>query len=392
MTITYTHKTTAPDGLWLRLGPTTNYPKIGLMPLGTPLNVTSTVSGWHKISLAQNLSLTGKVNGSPLSQLAIPYAPEYGYCSAQFTEPWGLPPPQPSRNPYRIGVHTLGNWRAADQALAAGAPVIVGMFGKAEIVQRALAYPDRIFIYRYYVRGPVTPGQVFNGLAINNADPRNVWFVGLNENDNFGDDAAALRGRVLWDAELFDRIQQAAPGARYFGGSFGHGAPGGVEDPNGPVADALRGYIPLWKKGMGIDLHNYTKGRRFPDDPPPDAEINAPMWFEDRGDFWFKSVGLDPRAGGGFIHSETGVEAGHGGYSWAGYSQQQFARHIRSLSEIGRSPIVIPSGPNAGTWPSVDVAGAIYQMGNTDTGPNGWAGYNVEGFLSELRMFWAEGR
>lgn len=392
----YTHRVTALNGLYLRTGPTANYPKLGLMPYGTPLRVTSTDAlGWHKIDLATNLVATAKVNGTDLLQYNPQSPVSYGYCSAYYTEPWTVtpPPPQPTRKPYRIGVHVIGNMRAAETALAAGAPVLFGMHDHLKFHQLALANPHVTFIYRGYIESGArpTPRDVFNTLQVGRDNPPNLWYVGTNENDHFGDDPEALRGRALWDKDLFNMLKDVRSDIRYFGCSLGHGCPGGIEDPNGPVTAALMGYADLWKQGMGIDLHNYERGKRYPDDPPGDALIHDPIWYPKRGDFWFKNGILDPRVGGGFLHGETGVEAGHGGYLWAGYNQQQFGRSIRTLSGFGRQQIVVDSGPYKGAWPSVDVAGAIFQMGNTDTGPGGWAGYNVEGFLPELRAFWAEG-
>ena len=310
------------------------------------------------------------------------------------TTPEVTPPPISTRPPYRIGVHVIGNMGAADRAIAAGAKVIFAMHEHLGIHQRALANPHITFIYRGWVAAGQRPSplDVLHHLQVGRDNPPNLWYVGTNENDHYGDDPDALRGRVLWDGELFHRLRDIRPDIRYFGGSFGHGCPGRIEDPNGPVVAALMGYAALWNEGMGIDLHNYEKGKRYPDDPPGDALIHDPIWYPKRGDFWFRNGILDPRVGGGFIHGETGVEAGYGGYNWAGYNQQQFGRSIRTLSEFGRAPIVVESGPYKGTWPSVDLAGAIFQMGNTDTGSGGWAGYNVENYLPELRTFWAEGR
>lgn len=302
-------------------------------------------------------------------------------------------PPTPARKQYQIGVHVIGNMGAADRAIAAGSKVIFAMHEHLGIHQRALAHPDVTFIYRGWIPGGQrpTPSDMLAKLQVGRDNPPNLWYVGSNENDHFGDDPEALKGRVIWDGELFKMLKDIRSDIRYFGGSWGHGCPGGIEDPNGPVTAALMGYAPLWDAGMGIDLHNYTKGKRYQDDPPGDALIHDPIWYEDRARFWFRNGILDPSKGGGFIHGETGVEAGHGGYQWAGYSSAQFARHIRTLRSLGRADMVIPNGPYKGTWPSVDIAGAIFQMGDSNFGPGGWGGYNVEDRLSDLQAFWAEG-
>ena len=379
------------DGLRARKQPTTAAAIVGDFPAGAKLavdhNVTVGNDIWHALQV--------QAGDFPLRDNSDSTYPAYlfaahRYQGTDYTVAETVTPPVSTRPAYRIGVHVIGDWRAADQALAAGAPVIFGMHGHLEAVQRAMAWPDRIFIYRGWVPAGQRPSprDVFNLLQVGRDNPPNLWYVGSNENDHYGDDPQALRGRVHWDKDLFNMLKDVRSDIRYFGLSLGHGCPGGIEDPNGPVVDALRGYIPLWEQGMGVCLHNYTKGKRFRDDPVSDSPIHDPIWFEKRGDFWFTNVGLDPRLGGGFIHGETGVEANHGGYRWAGYSGPQFARHIRTLRDIGRSPIVIPSGPNAGTWPSVDIAGAIYMYGQDQT----WTpGYDTRGYTNELRAFWAEG-
>lgn len=388
MTKTYITKG---SGLRARKQPTTDAAIVGVFPAGSKLAVDhNDVVGediWHALPVVAGG--VGLRDATDINAPAFLWA-AHRYRGTDHTDAEVVESPPPARRPYRIGVHVIGDWRAADQALAAGAPVIFGMHGHLEIHQRALANPDRIFIYRGWV--PVgqrpSPRDVFNLLQVGRDNPPNLWYVGSNENDHYGDDPEALRGRAVWDKDLFHMLKDVRADIQYFGGSFSHGAPGGIEDPNGPVTAALMGYSDLWNEGMGIDLHNYTRGKRFPDDPPGDALIHDPIWYEKRGDFWFRNGILDPRRGGGFIHGETGDEAGHGSYKWAGYSGSQFSRSIRTLSDLGRSPIVCPSGPYAGTWPSVDRAGAIFTFGDDET----WVGgYDSRPYLSELRAFWAAG-
>ena len=383
------YKVTASPYLNIRAGATTSSPIVGRWPTGTKVSGYPS-GGWVKMPVVLGGAAPQDATGAP--NLAY-YSSEQWMEKVSVTPPPIEPPPVTTRKPYQIGVHVIGNMRAAEQALAAGAQVIFGMHDHHKMHQLALANPTKIFIYRGWIPGGQrpTPRDVFNQLQVGRDNPPNLWYVGTNENDHFGDDPEALRGRVLWDKDLFNMLKDVRSDIRYFGGSFGHGCPGGIEDPSGPVTAALMGYADLWNQGMGIDLHNYEKGKRYPDDPPSDALIHDPIWYPKRGDFWFKNGILDPRVGGGFIHGETGVEAGHGGYRWAGYNQQQFGRSVRTLREFGRQQIVVDSGPYKGTWPSVDVAGAIYQMGDTNTGPGGWGGYNIETYLPELQAFWGEG-
>jgi len=381
------YKVTATPYLNIRAGASTSSPIVGRWPTGTKVSGFPS-GGWVKMPVV----LGGAAPQDPTGAPNLAY-----YSSEQWMEKVSatLPPPVlPGREPYRIGVHVIGHWDAADRALAAGAKVIFGMHGHLEMHQRALAHPDVTFIYRGWVPAgqQPTPLDVLHHLQVGPDNPPNLWYVGTNENDHFGDDPEAIKGRVRWDGELFHRLKDIRADIRYFAGSWGHGCPGHIEDPNGPVTAALMGYSPLWDEGMGMDLHNYTKGKRYPDDPVSDSPIHDPIWFENRHQFWFRNGILDPRKGGGFIHGETGVEANQGGYLWAGYNQQQFGRHIRTLSNFGRATFTVESGPYKGTWPSVEIAGAIFQMGDTNSGPGGWAGYNVEGFLPELQAFWAEGR
>lgn len=354
---------------------------IGALRNGAKLEVLGTSGNWTNVRASSEdffdpNTVTGTVEGWVVSSLIRRDT---------------VFPPTPARRQYQIGVHVIGNMGAADKAIAAGSKVIFAMHEHLGIHQRALAHPDVTFIYRAWVEGRPSPSDVLGKLQVGNDNPPNLWYVGTNENDHFGDDPEALKGRVLWDGELFHRLKDIRSDIRYFAGSWGHGCPGRIEDPNGPAVAALMGYSDLWNQGMGMDLHNYTKGKRYQDDPPGDALIHDPIWYEDRAQWWFRNGILDPRKGGGFIHGETGVEAGHGGYQWAGYSSSQFGRHIRTLRSLGRADMVIPSGPYKGTWPSPSIAGAIFQMGNNNFGTGGWGGYNVEDRLPDLQAFWAEG-
>lgn len=360
-------------------------------PERIPTNIIGAIRNKATVEVLENKNLWVRIRVSA-GDLFDQGGDVEGWCVAGLLN-IDQPPPPPvfTTKRYQIGVHVIGNMGAADRAIAAGSKVIFAMHEHLGIHQRALAHPDVTFIYRAWVEGRPSPSDVLGKLQVGNDNPPNLWYVGTNENDHFGDDPEAIKGRVLWDGELFKRLKDIRSDIRYFAGSWGHGCPGRIEDPNGPVTAALMGYSDLWNQGMGMDLHTYTKGKRYQDDPPGDALIHDPIWYEDRAQWWFRNGILDPRKGGGFINGETGVEAGHGGYQWAGYSSAQFARHIRTLRSLARADMVIPSGPYKGTWPSVNRVGAIFQMGDSNFGPGGWGGYNVEDRLSDLQAFWAEG-
>ena len=376
----YTHRVTALNGLFLRTGPSPNYPKIGLMPFGTPLRVTSTdASNWHKIDLATNLVATAKVNGTDLLQYNPQSLVTYGYCSGAYTEAWSVmpPPPPPTISTFRLGVHAISDFAAADAALGAGAPACVIMDGKLEAVNLARKYPKARIVYRRYLaQSWPTPAEMVALLGPSANDPP-ISFVGLNEGDGPYETGTpqGILARAAWDREVTQRIRDIQPNATYYAGSLGHGNPD-ITRPD--ICDAMRqGYSGAYNSGLfGFDLHNYTKGKRRVTHPPQGAAIIDPMWFERRADWFFSACGFDPHIRK-IISCEAGVEAGAGGFSWAQYSQQQYREWQDDILSIMRAPLVV-SGVS---YPSPYEFATVFQFGSNGD----WAGYDVRAYLGVMR-------
>ena len=76
-----------------------------------------------------------------------------------------------------------------------------------------------------------------------------------------------------------------------------------------------------------------------------------------------------------------------GGFPAHGASGADVARWVRRNAEVQQRPITV----NGVSYPSPAIGGAIFQLGDSNSGAGGWAGYNVEYALPELRTFWSEG-
>jgi hypothetical protein len=82
--------------------------------------------------------------------------------------------------------------------------------------------------------------------------------------------------------------------------------------------------------------------------------------------------------------TETGVEAGHGGFAWAGYSEQQFdewCEWICSAQSAGLPAAGTFDGQGPAVYESPYRGGAVFNIGNP--GNEGqWAGYYVRNRLN----------
>ena len=305
-----------PARLNVRAGPGTDRAVVGQLAAGAviePAGSVDTTAGdtWHALRITS-------VGGAELVQPAEPtfvYA-AHRYQGDPLTElvaetptPAPTPTPLPAQadtfSRRMVGVHLITNRGAAPEAYAAGARVFVFLGNKLEAVQFKQGHPDATVIYRAWLGNSwPSPEDMVRALAPNAGDPP-IVFLGLNENDQAGCDSAAIRARGAWDAEVARRIKAIQPNAEYLAGSFAHGTP---DLTSGDVCQAIReAYAPGYNAGLfGFDLHNYTKGWI--------REV-SPIWFERRWEMLFTKCGFDPTIRN-IWSSETGVEAGAGGFAW----------------------------------------------------------------------------
>lgn len=348
----YTHRVTALNGLFLRTGPSPNYPKIGLMPLGTPLRVTSTdTSNWHKIDLATNLVATAKVNGTDLLQYNPQSPVAWGYCSGAYTEVWTAtpPPPQPTKKT-RLGVNVItGDGGAVNRAISAGCNA-VSIINNFLLASQTAMNPAITVMARRYVSSMPSPDL---GLYEGAESPNVIYLTALNEQDvsAYGT-VEQIRDRAGWDREMWRKMK--ALGRHYAGGGFSVGTPE-FNDP--AICQALKDYYaPLYADGMAMNHHLYS--------PWPNHAMD--VWYETRWRFFFERCGFDPNPNlAGIYCDETGMDQGSvGGFPQVGYTPEQVGAWSRTFLDVSQS----------NGYGSLLRAAAVFQSGNTTD----WRGYNVD--------------
>lgn len=284
---------------------------------------------------------------------------------------------------YLLGVHCLddfGDTDGANHAAKHGASVIVVLGNKSGAVELKHRYPNVSVVFRapMFDYKP-TIDQMIHLFNLKPADPP-LMYVGLNEGDqNVNNSPAGVRERAAFDNALALRLASVQPNAVYIAGSFAHGNPA-FADP--AVCTAFReAYAPGYNSGRyWFDLHNYTLGRRSGAHPPSGAQINPSLWYERRWEYLFSHCGFDPNIRH-IVSTESGVEAGSGGFPWADYSNAQFAEWLGMHREIQRTPLILDSG----VYNSPYRWGAIYQYGRSAR----WASYDVRRYFPELKSEWA---
>jgi hypothetical protein len=130
-----------------------------------------------------------------------------------------------------------------------------------------------------------------------------------------------------------------------------------------------------------MDLHNYSKSNPK---NPKDYRYYAPIWFERRWEFLFTKCGFNP-AVRGIVSSEAGIEAGAGGFKWAGFTAQEFEEWCRYYATLQTTPLIIQGTP----YPSPFIASTLFQWGDTNSGSGGWAGYSLDDYVPSLEKFWS---
>jgi len=367
-----------PSRLNVRIGPGTDRAVVGQLAAGTVIESvasvdTTTGDVWHAMRLTS-------VGGADIVQPAesVYYYAAHRFRGEALTElvseapaPVVIPPAPESFDRRMVGVHLISNRGAAPEAYEAGARSFVFLGNKLEAVQFKLGHPDATVIYRAWLGNSwPSPDDMVRALAPNASDPP-IMFVGLNENDQANCDPDAIRRRAAWDAEVARKVKAIQPNAEYLAGSFAHGTP---DITSGEVCRAIReAYAPLYNDGLfGFDLHNYTKGWI--------REV-SPIWFERRWEMLFTKCGFDPTIRN-IWSSETGVEAGAGGFAWgmnAGrIPADAVAQWLGYNDGVQRAPLLIDGKLHVSPYRGA----AIF----TYLGP-GWEGYWFP--LSQASSYWA---
>lgn len=302
-----------------------------------------------------------------------------------FNEKVDTPPPVSGRKPPMLGVHVRHHTVNADWALSQGCPFVVVLGDKLGAVQMAQKYPGKKVCYRsWFGNARLTPAEMIQTLGVAKQDPP-MLFVGYNEYDSIGGSAEDLKTHALFDIEVAKRIKDINPGSLYLAATFPHGNPD-ITKPE--ICDVLRQYYaPGYNSGLfGADLHNYSKLELQKDRNQKPAEPD--VWLLRRWEWFFTKCGFDPKVRN-IWSTETGVEAGAGGFRWAenyGWGDKELLDWCKlHQRENGRDLII-----NGISYPSPYQGGAIFQMGLPDErGSGSWEGYNIVGRRDLMKEFWA---
>lgn len=369
------------DRLNLRISPDVSATRITVMPAQTKVTqiATDPDNQWA------NLQVPAIINGQAVTL--------QGWASRQWLRPLVVEPPSSQGlAKYLLGVHVLNFAEEAEDAFANGcrcAHVMGSFVGDWNL---HIKYPDAVVIRRRYL----SPGQKPNPqqmVELLGVDPRAgqactgegmYVFTLSNEGDVIGaGNAAEFEALYHWEVECARRIHAIAPKAKVALLSAAHGNPDWLNADIRGVFNRL--YVPFIRANrewVVVDTHSYTLGKRFPSHPPSGANIYAPIYLETRNQLMHASTkALVPELayaccelpdGITHISGESGVEAGAGGFNWAGYTPTQFKEWCIEWLKLQR---------NSGAPYS---AAAVFQYSRrTD-----WAGYDIRGFKDVLRDLW----
>ena len=237
-------------------------------------------------------------------------------------------------------------------------------------ITAAREFPDALIMYRRYHSAKLDPQSMFNLLDIDwSTVPGNFIVTLSNENDT--QNPNNLPEYFAWFKAVAGLIWSRNPNARIAFGSWGHGNPNWVEKG---VADYVRDTVAPWLNQNAhrvvLDLHMYTKGKRRTAHPVAESPIIGMEWFETRHKFAYQN-GLSKAVR--HVGGEGGVEAGHGGFTWAGYTPTQFKEWAFDVVNGQRECDPPPLGV------------ALYHLGEHV----GWRGYWLQPYYGALVELWA---
>ena len=364
------------DGLRARRQPTTDATIVGDFPAGSRLavdhNVTVGSDIWHALQVtAGEFPLRDASNSTYPAYLFAAHR----YRGTDYTDAEAVEPP-PASAGFRTGVNAKTNFHLTRQAFQDGCryAMVIDDFSLAGDLARD--YPgSTVMARRWFERGQnvTSVGQALD--ALEGAQHPGVVYTLWNE----GDAGRPLAAQAKLEIDLAREIKRRS-GARFAAGTF---AMGTVDFTNPTICAEVRdAYSAAYNAGeIAFDMHLYS----------PDMmhiwQDDGLIWYERRWEFLFTRCGFDPRVRAIYC-GETGVDQGGvGGFPAHGASGADVARWVKRNAEVQRRPIVV----NGQSYPSPIVGCALFQLGDRNTGPGGWAGYNVEYALPDLRPVWAEG-
>ena len=358
----------------VRTQPTTSAQAIGyLMQPGQEFDVLGMVTGADKQPWGRVTVTAGGV------RLGDGYLRADGW--QWVTTPTPVPPTPPPVPPagdwkdakYLLGVSCLNDGDAGMDALARGCRNVLFMDNLMGAADAARKYPDAKIMARFWFQAAPDPVWLADHAGAGLTDiPGNMWTTCANECDwiCYGT-PEELRKRFEYERTFAEAMWKRNPARKIIIGEFSHGTP---DITNPEIVRTFREtyyqFAIANSARVKIGWHLYTKGKRTSDAPPTDAPIIGPEWFEGRDSSFWMQCGGDKRV----IHTsgETGVEAGAGGFPWAGYSDDQFARWCSWWLGYRRSLPVVLDGA------------CIFQYGFHQN----WQGYDVRRYAGILEDFW----
>jgi hypothetical protein len=341
---------------------------------GAEIDVLSVVPGG-----AYTYGVVSKSVGGAPTYNATGTAPFVEYVRADGFEWVNVQPPPPpapageryAHAKYQLGVNVLQYADYGLRALRDGCRFVLFMDNGGAAVQAAREYPDALIMYRRYHRDKLDAQSMFNLIDLDwRTVPGNLFVTLSNESDtqNPNDLAAYLD----WFKQVSALVWAVNPNAKLCFGSWGHGNPNWTDSA---VANTWRTLVAPWLNNNAhrvvCDLHTYTKGKRRESHPPSDASIIGTDWFETRHKFAYDN-GLSHAVR--HLSGEAGVEAGHGGFTWANYSEQQFREWATDVVNAQRSKTPMLLG------------GALYHYGEHP----GWLGYHLTRYYGVLTQLWRD--
>ncbi|CAB4147558.1 hypothetical protein UFOVP505_36 [uncultured Caudovirales phage] len=368
--------TTRGAGLRARKQPSTDAAIVGVFPdasrLGVDHNVTVGEDVWHALPVAAGgvgLRDPGDI-GAPAYLFSAHRYRGTDYTDAEVVEP------QPAAAGFRTGVNAKTNFHLTRQAFADGCRygMIIDDFGLAGDLSRD--YPGATVMARRWFengRNVTTVKQALD--ALEGATHPGVVYTLWNE----GDSGRSIAAQAKVEIDLALEIKRIS-GADFAAGTHAMGNPDFTKPS--VCAEIRDAYAAAYNAGViKFDMHLYSPNMM---NIWQDADL---IWYERRWEFLFTKCGFDPRVRAIYC-GETGVDQGGvGGFPAHGASAADVARWVRRNAEVQQRPVVV----NGVSYPSPIVGCALFQLGDRNTGPGGWAGFNVEYALPELRQIWGAG-
>lgn len=375
MTKTYI---TRGDGLRARKLPTTAAAILGEFPAGSRLEVDHNVTVGDDIWHALPASAGGVALRAPDDANAPAFMfSAHRYQGTDYTAPVEPDPPPPQLLPFfHTGVNAKTNFHLTRQAFRDGCryAMIIDDFALAGDLARD--YPGSTVMARRWFEKGQNVTSVQQALdALEGATHPGVVYTLWNE----GDAGRSIKEQAKLEIDLAREIKRRS-GARFAGGTT---AMGTWDFTNPAICAQVRdAYSAAYNAGdIGFDMHLYSPNMLH---IWQDGEL---IWYERRWEFLFTKCGFDPRVRAIYC-GETGVDQGGvGGFPAHGASGSDVARWVRRNAEVQQRPIVVDEV----SYPSPAIGGALFQLGDENSGPGGWAGYNISYALPELRPIWAGG-